>query len=124
MTKALAVVLVGFGLLYALALAVQHAFVPDPAAPPVAKSPRQIDDCSDDCEQRSIVERWPDGMLQRCRAACRGQAGPPRPSETPSRITVGRPDHKPGPGEAKAPPITVTPIRPSAPPPVAPPQVK
>lgn len=90
------------GVLYVLALSVQHAFTPTVTAG-APLSPKQVDDCSDDCEQRSIVERWPDGELQRCRAMCRGKGTPggaPK-HEVPSKITVA-------------------PTPPAAPPPIAP----
>lgn len=90
------------GVLYVLALSVQHAFTPS-ATSTTPLTPRQVDDCSDDCEQRSIVERWPDGELQRCRAMCRGKGanGGAQKREVPSKITVA-------------------PATPAAPPPIAP----
>lgn len=89
------------GVLYVLALSVQHAFTPS-ATSTAPLTPRQVDDCSDDCEQRSIVERWPDGELQRCRAMCRGKsANGAQKREVPSKITIA-------------------PAPPAAPPPIAP----
>ncbi len=106
MIKRLAIGTLVVGVLYGLALSVQHAFTPSPGPDPAKRTVKQVDDCSDQCEQRSIVERWPDGELQRCRRGCRGEPStPPPPRETPSKISV-------------------TPTRPAKPPPIAPPQLR
>ena len=102
MIRALLIALVGCAALYLIATLTLRAFDPKhrPGLDGGLLTTRQHDDCSDDCEQRSIIEKWPDGQLQACRVECNQRGGITQPTsgrgrgDPPSRITVAPADHR------------------------------
>ena len=110
MIRALIIALAICGVLYVVATLTLRAFDPKhrPSTDGGVLTAKQHDDCSDDCEQRSIIEKWPDGQLQACRVECNRQGGIPGSGgrgrgEPPSRITVAPADHRVDPQFAPAP---------------------